>query len=138
MIDFTIPEITFNIKRRNLISIPFYTSIAASSKTTLCSNGIHGPIQVQRAKMRFPSGATGKLFYRWFYGTDNRVVANEQPTDPKIWAAETTNDLYTGENNIIWVNHQKDIKEDIIYIKLYVQNDATVQMAVDALVEVLA
>jgi len=126
------------IKRsKRIVTIPFYSTVGASSSKTIRSYKLKGPISTLRFKMRFPRLAGGQLFYRWYYADTDEIPTTEPISNRRIWNDVTENDSWTGEDSTLWVTHQRTLDLPYVYIKLWVNNTYSATLPVDAMIEIL-
>mgnify|MGYP007042359098 CR=1 FL=1 len=118
-------------------SIPFQSTIGASTSKTLVSKAITRKFYTWKIIMHFPDAADYLLLYRWFISKDSESAGTGVPSGKPLFVDESDNDSWRGDNMTIEVAHIKEITDVPCTIKLYTTNGVASGLPISCFLEIL-
>lgn len=118
------------------ISIPFYSTVAASSKKTLVSQRISTPFFVTRLHVRFGTGTENKLKLSFYVSPDDSAPTTAAPTGTNILAQHGHVSYINGSGETIRIPVEVQFDGQGYYLKVYAENSDTFQHSIKAQVSI--
>lgn len=124
------------MNNKRIVTIPFFGTVAASSKKTLCSKRIDYPIRTLRIRAGFAAGCNRLLRLYFFISPDDETPTTPFPTGMNIFAELGESVYLVGDDNIVDLDHMSEALTGGNYLKIFADNTDTFEHAIEAQITV--
>lgn len=121
-----------------LKTVSFYGSCAAGSVVTLCSQPITHPFRVKKIRAKFADGCVNAMRVEFILAGDKHAPATGRPNGISILSDYGQVDYVVGNNEVVELQHEVDVREGNTYVKVYADNrdfnahDVLAQITIDS------
>jgi len=123
-------------EKSRLVSIPFFSTVAASSNKTLVSKRITSAFRTHRVWTSFAPGTNRLLKLYFFISYDDSAPTTEQPKGTNILQTLGYTEYIVGEDEAKWFDLEVPQETRGAYLKVYAVNEDTYGHTIDAIVTI--
>ena len=108
-----------------IITIPFFGTVSANSRTTLTSKRIDYPIRTLKVRASFPAGANRLVKLYYFISPDDETPTDKFPNGVNLFAELGENVYIVGDDNEVILDHMSEMLTGGNYLKVHAINEDT-------------
>lgn len=117
-------------------TVSFYGTCLARSEKTLVTPMISRKFTIKKVSARFPSGSNNLIKLYFFYSIDDDAPAAGRPSGTSILQDYGQVEYIVGNNDSKIMNHNVEVKNGNMYLKVYAYNEDYYDHDIDVQMEI--
>lgn len=116
----------------DVVTLPFYGTVAANSATTLVSKRITCRFTTERFRVHFALNSNKQLRVKFYLSPDDSAPTSEPLTGYNVFGFEGQVDYVVGDDETVEIPHRVKVTERGYYVKVFADNRDSYEHSIDA------